>query len=52
MQAALEQVAQHCMKELDTYTACVEQHPNRWQSQCAALKADLTACAAKQYATS
>ncbi|KOO20861.1 coiled-coil-helix-coiled-coil-helix domain-containing protein 5 [Chrysochromulina tobinii] len=46
MQVALDQVAQHCLKELDAYSTCVEKHPHRWQSVCATLKADLKDCAA------
>ena len=45
MQVALDQVAQHCLKELDAYSTCVEKHPHRWQSVCATLKADLKDCA-------
>ena len=45
MQHALDQVAQHCMKELDAYTICVDQNPHRWQSACATLKSDLKVCA-------
>ena len=33
--------------ELDAYSTCVEKHPERWQGECAELKATLTACAAK-----
>ena len=48
MQAALDQVAQHCVKELDAYSACVDKHPHRWQSMCVTLKADLKECATKK----
>ena len=48
MHAALDQVAQHCVKELDAYSACVDKHPHRWQSMCVTLKADLKECATKK----
>ena len=47
MQAALEQVAQHCSAELDAYTQCVERHPDDWSAACAARQQELNACSAK-----
>ena len=47
MQSALEEVAVHCANQVDAYQICVDSHPNSWQLDCATLKKELTACAAK-----
>ena len=47
MQAALEQVAQHCSAELDAYRQCVERNPDDWTTACAARQQELNACSAK-----
>ena len=47
MQSAIDEVAQHCSTQIEAYAQCVDQRPNDWQTACATLKSDLTACAAK-----